>query len=94
MPAISIKLPDAMLVRLNAAADLEGILPQELILLAIAELLDRQALPLDLSAEADASEAEFMQSGVSASLTDVQDYFQQLVNGEAPAKPRFKRPLP
>lgn len=94
MSAIPITFPDAMLARLSAAAQQAGILPQEFILLAVSELLDRQALPDELSAEADASEAEFMQSGVSASLTDVQDYFQRRVNGESPARPRLKRSLP
>jgi predicted transcriptional regulator len=90
MSATSLKLPDDLKRRIARLAASVGQTPHAFMLEALAREAERAELRQQFAADADESEREAMESGMTHSLGATFDYLGARLSGKRPRRPRAR----
>lgn len=91
MATTSLKLPDDLKARAQAAAEHQGLSPHAFMVQAIELATNSAELRSDFIADALAARKHMQETGIGYAAEDVHEYIRARVRGESPA---FPKPTP
>jgi predicted transcriptional regulator len=86
--ATTLKLPDPLKVRINAAAEAAGKTPHAFMIEALAEQTERDERRRDFLNAAIAAEKETADTGITYDADEVHAYLRARISGKARRRPR------
>lgn len=91
MATTSLKLPDDLKARAQAAAENQGVSPHAFMVLAIEHATKSAELRADFIADALAARKHVQETGIAYAAEDVHEYIRAKIRGENPTRPK---PIP